>query len=162
MKVSTIAYLIVFFAFLPVAYGQPFGADTEIPSFGASEIPEKVKCPTPAEMDVFEYIKNTNPYVCFDVDSARCLLKMRKNYPKLELRLNRSLKLNNLRLKQITTLEEMNINRGVQVDALTKEVVSWQKKYNSRDSFWRSPYLWFGIGLVLGIGSTVGIVYLVR
>lgn len=151
MKVSIIAYLIVFFAFLPVAYAQPA---EEI------EAPKKIECPD--EMEVFEYIQNTNPYVCFDVDSARCLLQMRLNYPGLELKLKKSIYLNDLRFKQITTLEEMNTNRGVQVEELTKEVVSWQKKYNSMDSWWRSPYLWFGVGLVLGVGTTLGIMYLVK
>jgi len=49
-----------------------------------------------------------------------------------------------------------------QVELLTDSNVTLQEQINDMDSWWRNPYLWLGVGIVLGTGATVGIVYAVK
>jgi len=117
---------------------------------GASEIDAR-----PIEIDGL-------PFVAFDRASAQRLLEMRLNMPILQLKLD---KLSEL----ITGLNHENDLLSDNLDlanaknaVMLEENVELKDVINSLDSWWRNPWLWFGVGLVVGTATTVIVVYLVK
>ena len=56
------------------------------------------------------------------------------------------------------TLLEANLADSRKVANLWKDTAEQQAKTAAaKDSVWRSPYLWTAVGLVVGVGLTVGV-----
>jgi len=114
------------------------------------------------ELDIRKFQLEDITYVGFLEKDAQTLLQYRIDVPKLKLK--------------ITTLEAKITNKALQIDTLTSannicleakefltvENVRMQHDKDTRDSWYRSPYFWFSVGLLLGTAATVTVVYLVK
>lgn len=102
------------------------------------------------------------PFVAFDVASAQVLLQMRMDYPKLELQLVKSKELIEIKDQEIFALGEANTNLNQQIVEFKNQNVELQKQIEKRDSWYRSPYLWFTVGVVAGAALAVGLTYAIN
>ena len=98
----------------------------------------------------------------FSMPSARKLLKAYKLLPVREQELKASRDLLDLQ-KVRTTLLEANLKDSQKIVILWKETAAEQAKAaQQKDSFWKSPYLWVGVGFVLGAGTAIAATYASR
>ena len=119
-------------------------------------------CIADAELDVRVQNIEGAKFVCFRDKDAQKLLQLRLNYPKLEQKIEL--------LEEQVDLKQQQIEKYVQgaelldskVTLLTERNVELQKKLNDLDSWWRNPYLWFGVGCVIGTTAIISIMYLTR
>lgn len=103
-------------------------------------------------------IKGTK-YLLLDEPSAKEYLTFKLECPKLKLMLEKKDTLLVIKNKEIQTLEELNINDILQKEALEDEVITLHEQQMSANAWYRSPYLWTAIGLLCGIGLTLGVLY---
>lgn len=65
--------------------------------------------------------------------------------------------------KTRTDLLDRNVKTVEQIAVSWKTTAEAQAKLlANKDPWWRHPYLWTAVGLVVGIGTTVGITYAVK
>lgn len=114
------------------------------------------------EMRVFPQNIDNEEYVCFDDTSAWKLLQMRIDFPKLQLKLNKQTKLIELKTEEISVLLNMNDNLDEQVTLVTKQKVALEMKINRLDAWYKSWWFWLGVGVLVGTGTTIGVVYAVK
>jgi len=98
-------------------------------------------------------------FVAFDRESALFLLGLRVKYPKLELQLKNQDQLIKLRGVRISLLEKNLVNMNDQKVYLQDEINGLTAALDTQTAWYKSPYLWFSVGVVLGIGTTVLVVY---
>lgn len=101
-------------------------------------------------------------FVCFDKQWAQELLQLRLDVPKLE--------------KEIAALEELILNRNQQIKSydviiendrqqiveLSEEIRLLNKQIQNENVWWKNRWFIFGVGIVGGIASSIGIVYLIN
>lgn len=102
---------------------------------------------------------NGKSFVAFDRSSALFLLSLRVKYPKLQLQLKNQNHLIRLKDTRIDLLEKNIVNLNEQKDCLFEEVKGLKDELDRKNAWYRSPYLWFSVGVVLGIGTTIAVVY---
>jgi hypothetical protein len=121
---------------------------------------DELKCPE--KIDARKQIIDSKEYVCFDTDSARCLLQEHIDYPKLKLDLKRHKELVVIKDKQINVLTNANTNLTDQIDIQGKEIIRLTEVVEDSEKWYKNSYLWFGIGVLAGVGTTVAILYAVK
>ena len=114
------------------------------------------------EADVRAHNIDGKDYVCFTTQDAHALLQLRIDYPKLELKIKTLEELVNIKEEEKLALLRANTNLNEQIAFFTKENVRLQERLNSADAWYKSPYLWFCVGLVVGTGAAVATVYAVK
>ena len=149
-----IAYLVSICVFSTPAYS---GDDDFLELFGmdGSEIPKEATGEPPSEPDIRAIQLDGKDFVAFDPEYASMLLQMRMDYPKLELRITKLVKLLDIRGLLVKKSLEMNANMEEQLGIKDTILVGLQAQINDAYSFWRSPYLWFAVGVVLATGTTI-------
>ena len=116
----------------------------------------------PPEPDIRKFQLEDITYVGFLEKDAATLLQYRIDIPKLKLQVTKlKAKIVN-NVAQIDTLTSANHTCLEAKEFLTVENVRMQHDKDSRDAWYRSPYLWFSVGLLLGTAATVTVVYLVK
>jgi len=116
------------------------------------------KCTEPslvAELDGCEYL-------CLSPVMAKDMFSVYNSYPDLRLQLGKSIELLEVRADTIQVMADIHINLGDQKIVLEEEVVGLRYEIDTRDAWYRSPYLWMVVGLFVGVGTTVGITYAVN
>lgn len=116
----------------------------------------------PAEVDARPIEIDGEPFVAFDRASAQKLLEMRMKFSIMELKLEKTATLLTGLNKENRLLSDNLDLADDKVKILTTENVDLKDTIRSLDSWWRDPWLWFGIGVVVGTGVTVAVVYAVR
>jgi hypothetical protein len=117
---------------------------------------------SPPVLDIKKFELEGITYVGFLERDAQTLLQYRIDIPKLKLKIEKlEEKVKNNQL-QIDTLTSANSTLLTTKDFLTTENVRMQKELDSKESWIRSPYLWFTVGLVVGVAATIAIVYAVN
>lgn len=113
--------------------------------------------------DVFKHINDEGEeFVCFTTEAAQKLLQIKIDLPKLKLKIIRLNDLLEIQEQQIGSLQNMNgilDQKNVVLLDLNKDL---QERIEDDTSFWKSPWLWTGVGIVLGTVGTIGIVYAVK
>lgn len=110
------------------------------------------------ELDVQVHAIDGKEYVCFTEADAQALLQIRIDFPKLELKVKNLAELVTVKEQEIVTMTRMLKIRDEQIVSMTEETVALQKQLESLNAWYRSPYLWVGVGLVVGV-TTVVLVY---
>lgn len=98
-------------------------------------------------------------FVAFDRKSALFLLDLRVKYPKLKLQLLNHENLIKLKNTRLVLLDKNLLNLSSQKDVLFEQVMGLTQELNNRDVWYKSPYLWFSVGLAAGIVTTIFVVY---
>lgn len=101
-------------------------------------------------------------YACFEPKDAQRLLQIYIDFPKLELKIKALEDLDLNLTSQTKKTDELQINLGKQVDILQKVNVELQEKITDMNSWWRSPWLWFAVGVVISTGTCLGIFWAVK
>ena len=93
----------------------------------------------------------------FSMPSAKKLLESYQLLPIKERELRAAKDLLDIRKVRVTLLEA-NLEDSRKIAILWKDTAEQQAKTAiAKDSFWRSPYLWTAVGLIVGVGLTVGV-----
>jgi len=116
----------------------------------------------PPVLDIEKFTKDGKDYVGFLPADAQTLLQYRIDLPKLKLEITKFKDLVKIKDAEITTLTSANATLLETKQFLITENVRLQKEFDNRDVWYKSPYLWFSVGLVLGTAATVTVVYLVK
>ena len=126
-----IVYFIAFFSFLPYGWGN---------------------------IDIQKTIIDGKEYVAFTPDDAKYLLELRIKFPVQQEKIKglEDLVLN--KTKQIKIMDTMLENKNQQVTLLTDRAIYLEEELDSATAWYRSPYLWTAIGIVLGCVATISIV----
>lgn len=101
------------------------------------------------EKEIFPHSWNGREYVCFDPDSARELLDLTIKFPKMSLQLDKYKELSNVRALEINTLTAMHTNLTEQRILLIDENVALQKELDKTKKWYKSPWFWLGVGIVI-------------
>jgi hypothetical protein len=118
--------------------------------------------PAPPELDVKKFVLDGVEYVGFLAPDAQTLLQYRIDVPKLKLEIDKlKEKITNNKL-QIEKLTSANGTLLETKQFLITENVRMQKEIDTQNAWYKSPYLWFCVGLVAGTAATVTVVYLVK
>jgi len=112
--------------------------------------------------DVQAHVIDGKSYVCFVTADAQTLLQLRIDCPKLQLAIDQYRELVTLKNGQITTLTGLNLNLSQQADVYKSEMVRLNEALASANAWYRNPYLWFGVGVVVGTGASIAIFYAVK
>lgn len=139
MKKIVLTYLIAFFLLPPCS------------SLAQDSEPIKIN----VRVETFDGIE----HLCLEEPDARDMFKMRLTYPKLQLKIDKLEKLLKIKDLEINALEGIKENMLLQKEALEEQNIALQKRLDDTNSFWKSPYLWASIGVLLGVGLTLGVVY---
>jgi len=115
--------------------------------------------PPPADEDIRAITIDGKDFVAFDRLSALFILDLRIKYPKLLLQLKDQDTLIKLKDTRIILLEKNIVNMSDQKDVLFEQVKGLTQELDNRSAWYKSPYLWFSVGVVLGITTTVLVVY---
>ena len=116
------------------------------------------KCTEPslvAELDGCEYL-------CLSPVMAKDMFSVYNSYPDLRLRLGKSIELLEVRADTIQVMANIHINLGDQKIVLQEEVVGLRKELTNVNKWYKSPYLWTCVGIVLGTSLAVGLTYAVN
>lgn len=112
--------------------------------------------------DPVKHVIDEKEFVCFEVPDAQRLLQIYINFPKLELKIGVLEKLDVNLTAQIQKTTELQDNMVKQAELFQGMTVELQKKLDSMDAWYRSPYLWFAVGVVVSSGVSLGVYYLVK
>ncbi len=99
------------------------------------------------------------PFVAFDQESARKLLQMRLDFPKLEITVQKQKELLQVRSKELDVLHSVLANLTSQKSILLDETVNLHKQIALAYAWYKNPYLWACVGVVLGTGATILVMY---
>jgi len=98
-------------------------------------------------------------WLAFTAEDAKVLLKMRMDFPTLKLSveaLSKSLQIKEriiiMQGGQISNLKE-------QVGVVKKDNVNLREQLEADRKWYKDPWLWFAIGLGLGVASTAAVVW---
>lgn len=146
-------------------------------AFVTSTTPALAKCwdisdaPLDADCVVMPYGEQRG--VWFSLDRADEIRRMKLKQPELELQISELEKITELRdqqVKKLTQANEAQVRatdelKGVNV-LLVKEKNqaerNLEKEIAKRKAWYRSPYFWFGTGVVTTLLAGAGLVYLVK
>lgn len=98
----------------------------------------------------------------FPMDKARMLLKGAEELPGVRLQLQ--LLEQRLTLeKNRTGLLEKNVQTSTKIADIWEHTAQVQASaLATKNPWWKSPYLWLGVGFAVGVGATIGIAATVR
>lgn len=127
----------------PAVYSQETGSDVPL-------------------MDVRVVSIDDDKWLAFTMEDAKALLKMRLDYPKMELVLERFS--DSLRIKEKIILNQEGIiaNQGEQIFVLEGDNTKLRKELNSERKWYKDPWFWFAMGLVLGGGTVAAVTWSVK
>jgi hypothetical protein len=118
------------------------------------------------DKDIREVKVDGEDWVAFAPKPAQMLLELNIKFPLLERQLANMTELKLNKDKEIRILTGMNDNLKQQKVSLIDENKGLRIQLDEKNEFWyklwRSPYLWFCVGLVVGGATTVVIVYAVK
>ena len=109
--------------------------------------------------DVRVQVLDNKKFVCFTETDSLVLLQMRLDYPKLQLKLVKQDELIEIKNKEIETQTVMQNNLSDQINFYKVENCRLQQAIDTSSAWYRSPYLWFGVGAILAAGASIGIFY---
>ena len=101
-------------------------------------------------------------FVAFDTQSAMKLLRMRMDYPKLELEIDRLKELVALKDQEISLLTDIQSNNKEQINLLIERNTDLQKQILHKDAWWKSPWLWAAVGVAAGSAICISVGYAVK
>ena len=118
---------------------------------------EPIKASDPPDVRV--QVIDGNKFVCFTQADSLVLLQMRLDYPKMQLNLVKQDELIGIKNQETTALTVVQNNLNDQIKFYKEENVRLQKEIDSSMAWYRSPYLWFGVGAIVATGASIGIFY---
>ena len=109
------------------------------------------------DIDVRKVEINNQEYIAFTPPDAQYLLQLRINFPvyKEKIKVLEELTLN--QSSQIKVLSDMTVNLNTQLDIMKDQNAFLQEELDKTDVWYKSPWLWGAIGIVLGCLATIGI-----
>ena len=114
------------------------------------------------QVDAREIILDNLPFVAFDRDSAQRLLQMRVDFPKMELKLEKTAELLTGLNHEIRLLDKANLNLIEQSVQLVNGNIELQQALDDRDRWYKSPYFTFVCGLLIGAGGAITMFYIAK
>lgn len=123
----------------------------------ADDPPKKLDPP-----DMVKCVKDGKEYVCFTPNDAQALLQYRIDIPNLKLDIEKYKELVKLKDLQLETLTNANTILLDTKQFLITENVRLQRELDNRNAWYKSPYLWFCVGLVAGVTTTIVVMYIVN
>lgn len=115
-----------------------------------------------ADEDIFTTDINGNTYICMTPEKAMKLLEIYKDYPNIQLKLKATEDLLKNKEEQIVVLTDLNTNLTQQLTQTKNMNAALQEEINKANAWWKSPWLWSAVGIVIGTAATIGIVYAVK
>ena len=106
-----------------------------------------------------DYKINGKEYVCYEPASAQKLVESYIKLPPLELRISKLAELAHVRALEINELTRGNDNLLAQLGESKAENKRLMQEIDNQDAWYRSRYLWFTVGLVVGVSASVSIFY---
>jgi hypothetical protein len=100
--------------------------------------------------------------MCFPIRESFELLDLKMKFPDLQDEI-KALKARIVVKEEINkNLENQNLLLQEQVVVLETDNKSLHEKMEDGDSFFKSPYFWTPVGVVLGIALTLGVMYAIK
>jgi hypothetical protein len=149
MKKVILIYLIVFFILSPAFAQDPQPIDVQ------GVIIKDRKCLVPED-------ESDATHVAFGQKEALNLLQLRIDFPKLELKIDELEKLVFIKDKEVMKLEDMNGNLSQQMIVISGQNDYLKEEIEGAYKWYRSPYLWTSVGIVLGFLATWAITEAVK
>ena len=112
--------------------------------------------------DVRAYNIDGKSYVCFVPADAQTLLQLRIDCPKIQLELDKYKELVNVKDGEVLALTNMKDNLSQQVAVYSSEVTELSKELASANAWYKNPWLWFGVGAVVGTGASIAVLHATR
>lgn len=131
--------LILIFLFIPVL--QPLAFAEEVDDIRAFTIEGK-------------------KFVCFDEPSALKVLRLRLEFPKLQSKLLLLQEKIDIKNAEVETLNRTGLILQSKLGIVVNENVSLYQKLEKANAWYKSPWLWFGVGILVGGAIAVGAVAL--
>jgi len=115
-----------------------------------------------ADADIRPIEIDGKPFVAFDRESAQKLLQMRIDFPLQELKLQKLAELVTNYSQELVLSDRALSIANEQNTTLLESNSNLQDRINSLDSWWRSPWLWVCVGIVVGTATTIAVTYAVN
>lgn len=112
--------------------------------------------------DVRKCTLDGKDFVCFTPEDTQVLLEQRLNYVTLELKVQKLEEKLGLKESEIIILNKATTNLTDQIAFFSTENTRLQVQVNNQTAWYKSPYLWTGVGLLLGAGTSILIFYSVK
>jgi hypothetical protein len=113
-------------------------------------------------MDIVSHNIDGNNYGCFSEEWTKNLLQLRLDAPKLMEEIVLLKEAGTIKDNQIYFYEEIMKNCNKQLLEYSEEIRVLNNKSVDSSSWLASKWLWLGIGVALGIGSTITILKSVK
>jgi len=145
--------------------------------FTLGALPASAKCyeisEAPLDADCVVMSHGSQRGVWFRLDKADELRKLKLKQPELELQVFELEKIVTLRTQQVKELSQAMDSQSSALATMkvTNNLLVKQKNQTDRDlkaeiekrqAWYRSPYLWFGVGVATTLAAGAGLVYLVK
>ena len=98
-------------------------------------------------------------FVCFSLDDSKLLLKLRLSFEEQKKQLDKYKEWIDVKKQQIEKLDVANSLLEAKVEAFQTENANLRMEMQTQDSWWKSPYLWFTVGIIAGSGMGIAIFY---
>jgi len=98
-------------------------------------------------------------FVCFTENDSRNILLLRLQFTDIKNKLAKYEEWITVKTKQISKLEEANGYLGSTVDAYRSETILLKAALEASDAWYRNPYVWFSVGIIVGGGVGAAIFY---
>jgi len=106
---------------------------------------------------IMKYTYEGHEYVCLEPSTAQRLLQIYIDFPKLELKINLLEGLNSNLLIQMSKEDDLQKNLQEQIKIMQDLNVNLQKTIDNQSAWYKSPWLWFSVGVIVTAGLTIGI-----
>lgn len=106
---------------------------------------------------IMKYTYDGHEYVCLEPATAQRLLQIYIDFPKLELKINLLEELNFNLSAQMTKEDDLQKNLQDQIKIMQDLNVNLQKTIDNQSAWYKSPWLWFSVGVIVTSGVTIGI-----
>jgi hypothetical protein len=109
------------------------------------------------ELDVRSTLLDNKPFVCFEPKGAQILLQFKLDSPKLNEKIKYLEALATIRDQEVQSLLRGATFLKDQTALLEQQRVDLQKQLDSSNSIWKSPVLWFAVGVIVSGGVSLAI-----
>lgn len=115
-----------------------------------------------AEDDVRVQLIDGKKFVCFDEVVSKDLFQLRLDYPKLQSKILILEEKVEVQKNMIKSLEDAGTALSEQNAILESTNAALEEKLIDGEKWYKSPYFLVTLGIVLGVGLSVGIMYAVK
>ena len=109
-----------------------------------------------SEDDIRAHVIDSKKFVCFDEPSALKVLNLRLQFPKLERKITLLEEKLGIKNNEIALLQKNTLILQEKLGIIVTETIILQESLEQSHAWYRSPWVWFGVGLVTGGAIALG------